>query len=554
MRRVISLWLPLLATDRIARTRNAKTRPETRGAPLVTVTGLHASGSASGSTSGSTNGGARGGARLAVAALNRPAEAAGLGPGLTLADARARCPGVRVVPADPAGDARTLARLAAWCGRYTPWTAVDASAAAAGPNGSALAAGGLWLDITGCGHLFGGEAALVSDLVVRLADFGFSARAAVADTPGAAWAWARFGAQAAGAIPPGETRERLSPLPVVALRLAPALVETLDRLGLRRVGELYDLPRAALTARFGDALARRLDQALGHVAEPISPLRPTAPHAVRLAFPEPVARPEALTGGLDRLLDRLCRRLARAQLGARRLVFTLYRGDGSTAHAAIGTSRPVRAPAHLARLFAPRLESLDPAPGVEILTLAATVTEPLIAAQSALPRSGHHPGRSAAPPDAAFGALVDRLANRLGAGNVLRFAPHESHLPERAVVAIPALAGDALPALAGAAGNGAAWPQSRRPLRLLSRPERIEADAPVPNDSTHGPPPQFRWRRVLYHVARADGPERIAPEWWRLDGSAGEPTREYYRVEDTEGRRLWLYRAGRDWFLHGIFG
>ncbi len=541
MRRVISLWLPLLATDRIARTRNAKTRPETRGAPLHTVTGLHAGGSQ----------------RLVDAAHNRPAEEAGLGPGQTLADARARCPGVRVVPADPAGDTEALARLAAWCGRDTPWTAVDTSAVAAGPAGSAAAAGGLWLDITGCGHLFGGEAALACDLVARLADFGFAARAAVADTPGAAWAWARFGAEAVGAIPPGETRARLAPLPAAALRLAPALVETLDRLGLRRVGELYDLPRAALAARFGEAPARRLDQALGHVAEPISPLRPTAPYAVRLAFPEPVARPEALAGGLDRLLDRLCRRLARAQRGARRLVFTLYRGDGSTAQAAIGTSRPVRAPAHLARLFAPRLESLDPAPGVEILTLAATVTEPLAAAQSALPQSAQPRSGQPRPADsgfAGFGALVDRLANRLGPGNVLRFAPRESHLPERAFTAASALAGNSIPALAGAQPGGAAWPGPRRPLRLLSRPERIEAAAPAGNGSTHGPPPRFRWRRVLYRVARADGPERIAPEWWRLDGSAGEPTRDYYRVEDTEGRRLWLYRAGRDWFLHGIFG
>ncbi len=530
-----------------------------------------------------------------MAAVNRPAAEAGLGPGMALADARARGPGLAVVAADPAGDAASLSRLAAWCGRYTPWTSVDA-AGMAEPDGS----GGLWLDITGCAHLFGGEAALLADLTDRLAGFGLGARAVVADTPGAAWAWARFGPSGNGArgngaggngaggsglggsgaeggiLRPGAGRDHLAPLPVAALRLTPALVETLDRLGLRRIGTLYDLPRPALAARFGDGLARRLDQALGRVAEPISPRRPAAPHAARLAFPEPVARPEAIAGGLDRLLERLCARLTRQQRGARRLELTLYRVDGSTASATIGTSRPAREPAHLGRLFAPRLETLDPAPGVEILTLAATATEPFAADQVTLPRAGGPPTPVGSGTGSELAALVDRLANRLGGGGVLRFEPRESHWPERAVVAVPVLAGRALTgrALAGHASGPAAWPGRPRPLRLLPRPEAVEVEVDAGAVAADGPPRHFRWRRALHHVARAEGPERIAPEWWGPEDRRArtiETTRDYFRIEDTKGRRLWLFHAKADelpdghdaagsawpqstWYVHGVFG
>lgn len=532
--------MPRLATDRIA-----KTRPETRGKPLVTVREERG--------------------RLLIAAVNRAAEEIGLVPGLTPADARARQPGLVILPADPVGDAGALRDIAAWCGRYTPWTAVEAGGQ--GDAGLGGLAGGLWLDIAGCGHLFGGEAALLSDLVGRLSAVGFSVRAAVADGPGAAWAWCRFGPDSAGpdqtgTVPAGEAGAYLAPLPMAALRLPPALLETLDRLGLRRVGDLCDLPRAALTARFGTLPARRLDQALGRVPEPIAPLRPAASHAVRFAFPEPVARPEAVARGLELLLDRLCARLERERRGVRRLEFTLYRSDGTTARAAIGTSRPSRAPAHLARLFAPRLESLDPDPGVEVLVLAAPTTDPLAAAQTGL-----QPEQSAVPDDG-LGTLIDRLANRLGGGNVWQSAARESHLPERAVLALPTVgAAGGGPSLAGGESGPAAsrrpgetapaaWPGSPRPLRLLPCPEQVEATAPAPGEpagnGAERPPLQFRWRRRLHRIARTEGPERIAPEWWR-PGEADAPTRDYYRIEDTEGRRYWLYRASQDWFLHGVF-
>ncbi|MEX0814332.1 MAG: DNA polymerase Y family protein, partial [Dongiaceae bacterium] len=335
MRRVISLWLPRFATDRLRQQRqDGRAARADDARPLVTVVAV-------------------GGLAL-VAAVDAAAAATGLAPGLPLADARALVPGLRVRPADPAGDAAALARLADWCGRYTPWTAVE--------TGDAGNGAGIWLDATGCAHLFGGEAALLADLVARLGRLGHGARAAFADTPGAAWAVARFMTESGDGlvVAPGGARAALAPLPVAALRLPPAAAEGLARLGLGRVGDLYPLPRAALVRRFGTAPALRLDQALGRADEPISPRAPVAPHRAALAFAEPVIHGDGLAAGLGRLLAALCRRLDAEQLGARRLELTLYRVDGSLARAAVGTGRPNRDSHALARLFADRLDRLDP--------------------------------------------------------------------------------------------------------------------------------------------------------------------------------------------------
>ncbi len=491
-----------------------------------------------------------------VVAVDRRATAAGLRPGLPLADARALAPDLAVRPADPEGEAATLARLAEWCGRYSPWTAVEAAEDGTGAGYGA----GLWLDVTGCAHLFGGEAALLDDLLGRFRRWGYAARAALADTPGAAWALARFKDGAAGGetiddtlttgpggsvvLVPGGARAALAPLPVAALRLAPEVTEGLDRLGLRRIVDLYPIPRATLVRRFGPSPGLRLDQALGCVAEPISPRPPAADLVARLIFAEPILHIEGLTEGLRRSTAELCRVLTAAALGARRLELALYRVDGGVRRARIGTSRPTRDPAALQRLFAERLEDLDLGFGIEAMTLTALEVAPLPALQLGL--AGRQGAPLGTPADDALAPLVDRLGNRPGLAAILRFGPRESHLPERAVAAKRALDPGA---------SGVWHPMPPRPSRLLARPEPVEVTALLPDH----PPVLFRWRARLHRVARAGGPERIAPEWWRAprQDASSDVIRDYFQVEDEDGRRFWLYREGSEgagrWYLHGLF-
>ncbi len=566
MKRVLSLWLPRFPTDRIART-----RPAWRSKPFVTTFAERG--------------------RLIVGAANHLAEESGIGPCLPLADAQAILPSLASLPANPEADAEALAALADWCHRYTPWVGI---------NG----ADGLFLDITGCAHLMGGEDALGADLLKRLESFGLTARAAAAHTPGAAWAFARFGigterfasllcsAQGSAAknpapdslyakenslcaarprpaaslfpLPEGEdvVRGLLAPLPVAALRISAAHDSELRRLGLKRIGDLYAIPRAALVRRFGDSVALRLDQAVGHMAEPISPRRPADPDLVRHAFAEPVRERAVIGAVLDRLLATLCQRLERKGRGARRLDFTLYRTDGTLTGAVASTSRPALDPKHLARLFAEKLDRLDPGLGVDLATLGAPLSEAFSLRQT----SGLAPATARLAQGAVdeLAPLVDRLDNRLGAGTARRLVPMDSHIPERAVQRRPPFAPISTPTGSSARATPGRIVALRtvRPLRLFDPPEPIDAMAPVPDH----PPVLFRWRTRLHRVKRAEGPERIAPEWWRGSTPSHDErdlaprTRDYYRVEDEDGRRFWLFRRGLyqpgarpSWFLHGLF-
>lgn len=473
--------------------------------------------------------------------LNAAALDAGLRPGLALADARALVPGLESLEADPANDRKALEGLADACGRYTPWAAVDAAGDAASGSGA-----GLMLDISGCGHLFGGEAGLLDDLHAYLDRLGFAHRLAVADTPGAAWALARFGAGSRQSTPPGGHAELLAPLPVTALRIPAATAEGLHRMGLRSVGDLAGVARAPLAARFGADLLMRLDQALGARPETITPRRPVPVCRARLDFAEPIAHRNGIDAVLDRLLDALCHQLAEAHEGARRVTLTGYRTDGTLAELVVGTGRPVRDPVHLARLFREKLDGFDAGYGIEVAVLAAERTDRL------------PPGQ--APLDADDGGtngnldyLLDRLGNRLGPARVTRLTARPRHVPEHAAAAVPA---DRPPAQVEMEGG----PRAARPLRLLPVPEPIQVMAPVPDR----PPVLFRWRNRAHRVARADGPERIAPEWWREDPSrlfSGEmEARDYYRIEDETGARFWVYRQGlyrpdrvAHWYMHGFF-
>ena len=482
--------------------------------------------------------------------MDAAAGAAGIAPGMTLADARALVPGLAAAAADGHGDARALAALADWCLRFTPIAAVDGDAAGGG--------GGLALDVTGCAHLYGGEAALLARVVGAVRGLGFTVRAALADTRRMAWAAARFLPEAGdgdGAIvPPGGARAVLAPLPAAALGLAPETARGLARLGLGRIGDLLEAPRGPLAARFGAAVARRLDQALGREAEAIAPRRPVPPYAESRVFSEPLIDHAGVSAAAAALLAALCRRLEAEGRGARRLVAALYRLDGARREAVVGTARANRDAAHLGRLLAPHLERLDLGFGVETMTLAAALTEPLAVAQVPLMPDGRAAAAAGGPATlATLATLVDCLANRLGPANVVRLVPRESHLPERAVAALPAMA----PAVKRP------WRADvKRPPRLFARPERIEAVAMVPD----APPVLFRWRGRPHRVACAEGPERIAAEWWRAAhdlGSAHSDSnnfRDYYRVEDENGGRFWLYRDGpydgdgrAQWCLHGVF-
>ncbi len=470
------------------------------------------------------------GKRQEIQAVDPQATRLGVKPGMAVADARAWLPQLAVEAHDPAADAVDLRRLADWATRFSPLVAPDG-------------VDGLLLDIAGCAHLWGSEAKMLADLDRHLRAFGIHHRAAIADTIGAAWALAHYGASDCRGdhliAPQGNLRPAIEQLPPAALRLPEDLCAQLRRLGLQRIADLCALPRAALARRFGAALIDRLDQALGRRDEALSPLLPPPQCYVRLDLAEPVSQRAGIDRALLLLLQRLTDALRPHESGPRKLELACYRVDGETQRLFVGTARASLDPAHLFRLFEDKLDALAPEEGFEAMRLAAGEVERL------RPQQGDLDAAEAASQDLA--PLIDRLSNRLGEAAVHRVETRESHIPERAVRRLPALAES--PRLH--------WPKAaQRPIRLLPHPEPIEAVAPVPDD----PPVQFRWRHVLHRVRAAEGPERIAPEWW-LPGAEDAEIRDYYRVEDAEGRRYWLYRAGLyqadpapRWYLHGMFG
>lgn len=550
MKRILSLWLPLWPVERLRRHVPAAV-PEDQ--PLALV-----------------ESGAQG---IRITAVNAVAARDGVRIGAALADARAALPHLLSRPAEPARDRASLERLARWTGRYGPARGVDG-------------ADGIWIDATGVAHLFGGEAALLADVKRRLAGFGLTAEAAIAGTFGAAHALARFSGHARGSgviCPPQEERRALAPLPAEALRLDAGTVLLLRRLGLRRIGQLYDIPRASLerrfhaegaakskaggphkdkdSLRFAGAVLARLDQALGVRDEPKAPLGEAPALSVRRTWGEPIISAEALEHELATLVDELCTRLAESGLGCRRVRLTLYRADGTLAEVAAGLSSAGRDALHIVRLLGEKLAALDVGFGIDVMALDALVVEPLGASQAAL-------GGGADEANAVLiSALTDRLVNRLGGARITCLVPHASHIPERAERRVAASA-VSKPGVAEEAAS------ARRPSLLLSPPEPVTVMAEVPE----GPPRQFTWRRVLHRIVKAEGPERIEPEWWRdLEGgpsvrgrlaegvSRTHPkVRDYYALEDAAGVRFWVFREGLyqkateesppRWFVHGLFG
>jgi len=462
--------------------------------------------------------------------------------GMTLADARAIHPDLETAPATPQKDQDRLLALAHWCGRYSPWVNVDAS--------YALNSNGLWIDASGCAHLFGGEQKMLEDITTRLKGFGFTAKAAMADTPGTAWALARYGAPEQYHAAPQANRQALKALHLGGLRLDQDVLVLMRRLGLTRIGQLYHLPRAALTRRFKSqeisaAVMTRLDQALGHRHEPISPLMPPPDYRSRLTFADPLQLLDGIKLSLEKLLETLCRSLNTDQKGARALTLWAYRVDGKVGSVRVAASRPSRDPKHFQKLFDEKLERIDAGFGIETLILNADVIEGLTPDQVDLQKDNV---RSLSPK--ALAELVDRVDNHDGTDKVFQTAPADSHIPERACRTVTT-------------EESHEWedcsPKPVRPFRLLPRPEQIQVMAEIPE----GPPLTFTWRKVPRRIAHAEGPERIAPEWWQDSNPIRGNIRDYYRVEDTEGRRYWLFRDGLyedetrqgppQWFMHGIF-
>ena len=465
-----------------------------------------------------------------ITAINQPARAAGVRVGAMLTDARALCPELAAAPADPAGDLALLESLALWAQRWGPWAALDP------PDG-------LVVDVTGVAHLFGGEAALLADANERLAARKLTARLAIAPTAGAAWALAHYGPESA-ILPVGGGM--LDELSVAALRLDPATLLVLRRLGLKRVGELSGVARDALARRFRVVRAPaanpliRLDQLLGRVPEPLLPVRAAAVPLVQRRLIEPIRHRELLDQVMTDLAGDLVRVLEGQALGARRLELALWKVDGGVLQRRLELAAATREAAHITRLFAAKLDDIDAGFGIELARLTASWCEPLALSQRDFEAAAEAHGTSLA-------AFVDRLSVRLGADAVRRPELVASHWPERAQRWLPPLEPER--------GAQESLAFHARPLKLLDRPELIA----VIHASPDGLPRRFRWRGQLHEVTRAEGPERIAPEWWRERGTAR--LRDYYRVEDAAGRRYWIYRRGHaadgrggtpEWYLQGL--
>jgi protein ImuB len=448
---------------------------------------------------------------------------------MSLADARAIKPDIIAYQAEPERDAKLLDEIADWCERFTPVVVLDP------PHG-------LWLDITGCTHLFGGSAALLSEIETRITVQGFAIRAAIAPSPAAAWAFARAGK--IRLVEVNKLQEALSPLPVAALRLAPSANALLNRLGIKTIGQIINAPRQPFTARAGQQAMLRLDQALGNSPEALSPRRPPPPLFALRHMVEPVLTIDAIVIVTQALCQDLCTELTERGSGARLLRLSLFGVDKRLRTIELGLSRAEADPVIMLRLLRERLgvspEKFEAEFGFDAARLDAVEVAPVMLRNIDLaPRAGRD--------TEAESRLIDRLTARLGPARIGQPRLNPVHAPERSnewatlnskPQATPALHQDGV---------------MRRPLRLFARAQPVEAIASMPD----GPPMRFRWRHILHDVVSAEGPERITPDWLRAPNAR---PRDYFRVEDKEGRRFWLYREdyldqqeAPRWYVHGLF-
>jgi protein ImuB len=503
MPRVVSIFLPTLATDRIRRA-DPGIAPET---PIVVV--------------------ARSGSKRTIAAIDVTAAKAGLRVGMPAAKAQAMISGLHMIDADPEGDAAAIERLALWMLRqYTPIVAMDL------PDG-------LIMDTEGADHLRGGEPMMLTEIINTFQGRGLQARGAIADSWGAAHALARAIRRDTVIVPIGETAKAVAKVSIARLRLPADIVSGLAVLGFRTVGELAGTPRAPLALRFGPEVGRRLDQMFGRVLEPIQPIRTAELIEVGRSFPEPIGAPETIARYIGKLVVQLCASLETKGLGLRRADLIVHRVDNTLQALRAGTAKPVRDVARLTKLLCAGIETIDPGFGIEKLTLAATFVEPFEEKQT-ISSLVEETVVDVTP-------LLDILGNR--GQRLYRLAPVQSDVPERNVQRISPVAQK----------TGVSWPTKwPRPSRMLERPEQIDVIALTPDH----PPASITWRGKRRRIKRGDGPERVYGEWWVRDAEM-EAVRDYYSVEDEAGNRFWIYRSGdgvdpetgsAKWFLHGIYG
>jgi len=498
-KRYLSIWFRHLLTDW-----RANRRPELRGLSLVISIKDHG--------------------RLVITEANSHAEKQGIFIGMAVADARAIIPGLQVAEEIPGKAHQLLNAIGEWCIRYTPLVSLDM------PDG-------LILDISGCPHLWGGEREYLKHISAKLKARGYDTRMAIADSIGMAWANARFG-RVTPIIEPGGTIEALLPLPPAALRLDPILLERLKKLGFYKVGAFINFSRSALRRRFGQALLQRLDQAIGREFETIIPLQPAVPYEERLPCLEPIRTAVGIEIALQRLLEGLCKRLEQEGKGMRTAILKCYRVDGKMVQIAIGTNHASRHIKHLFKLFELKISSIEPDLGIELFVLEAPKVEDVSPEQEALWVSSE-----CDLGDQGLAELLDRLAGKVGAEAIHRYLPQERYWPERSI----------RPSLSLQEARVVDWRnEAARPTYLLAKPEPIKVTVRIPDY----PPMLFIYKKKLHHIKKADGPERIEREWWL---EAGEH-RDYYQVEDQEGKRYWVFRSGHyagdqevQWFLHGFF-
>ena len=496
-RRVVSVWFPRLPADRLLRSDLIRAER-----PFAVVREEKSA--------------------LRLYALNKAAEAVGLAPAMALSDARAIYPGLATQLAEIDRDLIFLGALHRWAGRFSPHIASDG-------------ADGLLLDITGCAHLFGGEAAMLSEMHQQFTDLRVETHLGCADTKGAAWALAH---EACGVsiAPPGETMKAITRLSLGALRLPRDILGDLNKLGLAQIGDLSSIPRASLARRFGLELVQRLDQATGMRYEPVAPVTPPRIFAARMSLPEPIGLLDDVREVLRRTVLQICRRLDEAQYGARAFRMTVRRVDHSDEVIEIGLATPSRDADLVLRLFERRLEKLDAGFGIEMIRTQAVKTEPLSARQLS--------GEPSVRADSVIDEVVARLGNRIGFSHVKRFAPAESHIPERAFITAPAKDMN---------GEAARWKMRER---TQPRPLMLFAPETVHPLSSGRPPRAFAWRGRKIDLHHAVGPERIAPEWWRSNAEWGGSPKDYWRIEATDGERLWLccdHSHSKKWAVCGEF-
>lgn len=448
---------------------------------------------------------------------NDAALAAGVKAGQSLADARAICPDLLTEPSDPVREDLLLRALWRWADGLSPRVALDP------PDG-------LLLDITGCAHLFGGEVEMGHEALTRLSDLQIQTQIGIADTKGAAQALARFGAREVSVAQPGQTAEALAALPVAALALPDKMVSELARAGLTTIGHLYQQKSAELARRFGLRLTRQLGAASGVEPDPVTPKAADPTYAARMTLPEPIGFLEDLENVLQRLAAQICGRLENDQRGARRFQLTVRCVDTGDHHMGIGFARPCSDPEAVLRQFSHPLSKLEIEYGADWFRLCAEHIEPIRLKQSSF-------GEDAKRADQRR-ILIETLGNRLGFDHIRIFHPRDNHVPEHEFEQIEA---------AGASPVWQAAPRPR-PIRLFTPPEFAQVEQPG------RPPLNFKWRRMSFTTDRAHGPERITPRWYREDDPR---TRDYWRVQTQEGRRLWLLTypgdETEDWYVAGEF-